>query len=172
MFSGHAFAVASSLSHSRQVYDNNLRVPFFIRGPGIPPGQQVTALTQFADLAPTLLQLAGAKPSDMGGMDGRSFAHLVAPSVPAPSRPWKTVHLTTYQSIYPQHCEHPGYDASTQHDTNPIADPVSGGRCTRHSEDDATNTHRSLRILNATHNLLFAEFTDVSVPDNWDFPEV
>ena len=92
-------------------------------------------------------------------MDGRSFAHLVAPGTfPAPVRPWKDTHLTTYQSISPNHC------------TN-----ASTGKYTckgRHEEDDATNTHRSIRVKNATHNFLYAEFTDGSMETDWAWPAV
>ena len=44
-------------SHKMQVYENNLRVPFLVRGPGIAPNTTVTQMTQFADLAPTILQV-------------------------------------------------------------------------------------------------------------------
>ena len=45
--------------------------------------------------APSSPQFAGAPP--VSAMDGRSFAHLVAPGAfPAPARPWKDTHLTTY----------------------------------------------------------------------------
>ena len=45
-----------------QVYDNCLRVPFLVKGPGITPGQQITALTQFADIGPSMLQVSGPYP--------------------------------------------------------------------------------------------------------------
>ena len=41
----------------------------------------------------------------------------------------------------------------------------------RHPVDGVNNTFRALRILNATHNMLYAEFTDVSKAEDWDFPD-
>ena len=82
-------------THKMQVYDNCLRVPFLIRGPGITPGQTINALTQFADLGPTFLQLAGAA-STPASMDGRSFAPAIISTLPADPRPWRTEHLASY----------------------------------------------------------------------------
>jgi arylsulfatase A-like enzyme len=58
-------------THKMQVYENTLRVPFFIRGPGIEAGLQLPIISGFVDLCPTIVQLAsGLAPSDT---DGRSF---------------------------------------------------------------------------------------------------
>ncbi len=69
----------------RTVYDTDLRVPFYMSGPGIAAG---TVLDHVTHLAPTLLALASVTiPERMGG---RSFAYLVVPTVteaPAGYRP-------------------------------------------------------------------------------------
>ncbi|GLA31110.1 hypothetical protein AnigIFM63326_009550 [Aspergillus niger] len=39
-------------------FDEDIRVPFFIRGPGIPEGQQQDIVTTHIDIAPTLFSLA------------------------------------------------------------------------------------------------------------------
>jgi N-acetylglucosamine-6-sulfatase len=52
-------------------YEESLRVPLVIRGPGIPQGRTAHDLAINADLAPTIVQLAGAKPGLP--MDGRSL---------------------------------------------------------------------------------------------------
>ena len=132
-----------------QVYDNCLRVPFLVKGPGITPGQQITALTQFADIGPSMLHFAGATATP-ASMDGRSFAPAIIPTLPKEPRPWRTEHLASYQSIYPKHC-------------------LVNASCGRHPIDDATNTHRSIRIVNATASWMYAEFVDVSEPAAWNF---
>lgn len=45
-------------------FEEDIRVPLFIRGPGIPKGHVEKAVTAHVDLAPTLLHLAGAKQRD------------------------------------------------------------------------------------------------------------
>ncbi|KAE8149097.1 alkaline-phosphatase-like protein [Aspergillus avenaceus] len=40
-------------------YEEDIRVPFFIRGPGIPEGQTVTSVSTHIDLVPTFFELAG-----------------------------------------------------------------------------------------------------------------
>jgi N-acetylglucosamine-6-sulfatase len=52
-------------------YDPSTRVPLIIRGPGIPEGRMSTELVANTDLAPTLLDLAGASAGKT--VDGRSL---------------------------------------------------------------------------------------------------
>merc|ERR1712066_684943 len=50
-------------------YETDIRVPFFIRGPGIKAGTQLDEMIANIDIAPTLLDLAGLPvPSIMDGM--------------------------------------------------------------------------------------------------------
>lgn len=95
-----------------QVYENVLRVPFLIKGPGIAPGTSWDGIAGFVDLMPTIIDLAtGNAPEDA---DGRSFAPFIIPTLSKPTKPWKTVHLTTYQSINTNDCiwTAPGVNAS------------------------------------------------------------
>ncbi len=55
------------LGHGRRMYQNGLRIPFFIHGPTIAPGR-TKAPVRGIDLAPTLLDLAGLAPAE--GMQG------------------------------------------------------------------------------------------------------
>ena len=59
----------------RHVYDWDTRVPFVIRGPGIPAGLHLEQPATLVDLAPTFLAMAGiSKPASM---DGRSLLGLL-----------------------------------------------------------------------------------------------
>ena len=63
------------------VYEPDVRVPLLIRGPGIPAGVSMTALTSSVDLAPTFAELAGTKlPVEP---DGRSLVPLFKGQTPA-----------------------------------------------------------------------------------------
>ncbi len=56
-------------------YEESVRVPLLVRGPGLPRGIARDALVSQIDFAPTLLELAGVQaPADL---DGRSFAPLL-----------------------------------------------------------------------------------------------
>jgi N-acetylglucosamine-6-sulfatase len=53
------------------IYEESIRVPLLMRGPGIPPGVNVGDLAINADLAPTIVDVANASPGV--AMDGRSL---------------------------------------------------------------------------------------------------
>jgi arylsulfatase A-like enzyme len=57
-----------------RVYEESIRVPLMMRGPGIPAGEKVIRVTVNADLAPTIVDLANATPGLP--MDGRSLIPL------------------------------------------------------------------------------------------------
>ncbi len=55
----------------QHIYEESIRVPLLMRGPGIPQGVNRGPLVINADLAPTLVDLANANPGQ--AMDGRSL---------------------------------------------------------------------------------------------------
>jgi arylsulfatase A-like enzyme len=55
----------------QHIYEESVRVPLAMRGPGIPRGRTVNDLVINADLAPTITDVSGAKPGLV--MDGRSL---------------------------------------------------------------------------------------------------
>ncbi|HEY5908044.1 MAG TPA: sulfatase-like hydrolase/transferase, partial [Vicinamibacteria bacterium] len=61
-------------------YDESARVPFMVRGPGVPVGR-VDELVVNVDLAPTLLELAGARIPD--SVDGRSLVPFLRGRTPS-----------------------------------------------------------------------------------------
>jgi arylsulfatase A-like enzyme len=62
-------------------YEPSIRVPLIVRGPGIPAGLRVNQRVANIDLAPTIVDAAGATPGRV--MDGRSLLPIIAqPDVP------------------------------------------------------------------------------------------
>src|SRR6185503_6492010 len=63
---------AHRLDHGKgDAYEESIRVPLIVRGPGVPEGRALDHLTLNIDLAPTIAELAGrAVPA---AADGRSL---------------------------------------------------------------------------------------------------
>ncbi len=67
---GEEFLEHGALGHGRTHYDEVLRVPLLLRGPGLPRGRRVTEPVSLVDLAPTLLaQLGVPAPAGLDGVD-------------------------------------------------------------------------------------------------------
>jgi N-acetylglucosamine-6-sulfatase len=49
-------------------YDTDIHIPLIVRGPGIAIGHTTAAVTSHTDLAPTILELAGASRDDFDGL--------------------------------------------------------------------------------------------------------
>jgi N-acetylglucosamine-6-sulfatase len=77
-------------------YEEAIRVPLVVRGPGIPAGRRVDHITLNIDLAPTFAEIAGLPvyPS----VDGRSLLPLFAARPPARAE-WRDDALIEYWSL-------------------------------------------------------------------------
>ncbi len=91
---GEEFLEHGSVLHGRTLYDEVIRVPLLIRGPGVPRGRVVEQPVQLVDVVPTLLALLGLPPAP--DLDGRDLSRLwSAGGGPAPeavvaeAAPWK-----------------------------------------------------------------------------------
>ena len=69
-------------------YEEDVLGPLVVRGPGVAAGREVTLPANSADLAPTLLELAGVAPS--WSVDGRSLVSLWGSAPPAE---WRATQL-------------------------------------------------------------------------------
>ncbi len=69
-----------------QVYEEDIRVPLIVRGPGVPAGVSLPHLVLNIDLAPTFAEMARTAPGHM--VDGRSLAPLVVERAPPPEQ-WR-----------------------------------------------------------------------------------
>jgi len=75
-------------------YEEDINVPFIIRGPGIPAGTYVEGyLSGNVDIAPTLAGLAGIVPPSI--VEGRSLLPLFEDQLPAPEE-WRQAYLLEY----------------------------------------------------------------------------
>jgi arylsulfatase A-like enzyme len=72
----------------RLAYEEDIRVPLIVRGPGVPAGLTRSRMVLGNDLAPTFAGWAGATP--LLPVDGRSLAPMLRPSPPAT---WRTAFL-------------------------------------------------------------------------------
>ena len=66
------------------VYEESIRVPLVVWGPGVRAGEKIEGLALNIDLAPTIAELAGVTPPDF--VDGRSLAPLLWRDPPPASR--------------------------------------------------------------------------------------
>ena len=64
-------------------YEEDIRVPAVVRGPGVPAGHRIEAMVLNSDFAPTFAQIAGIEPPEF--VDGRSFLPLFANA----EQPWR-----------------------------------------------------------------------------------
>jgi N-acetylglucosamine-6-sulfatase len=69
--------------HKTTAYEEDIRVPLIVRGPGVPVGQRIEQMVINNDLAPTLAAMAGIEAPSY--VDGRSFLPLLADS----GLPWR-----------------------------------------------------------------------------------
>ncbi len=64
-------------------YEEDIHVPFLIRGPGIPTGMQISQMIANIDLAPTIAELTDTQTASF--VDGRSFAPFLDPAADPPA---------------------------------------------------------------------------------------
>lgn len=63
------------VGHGHTLFEEQLRLLFVLRGPGVPPGEIVSSRVRAIDLPPTFLDLAGFEPPDR--IEGRSLVPLL-----------------------------------------------------------------------------------------------
>jgi arylsulfatase A-like enzyme len=70
---GEALFEHGFLGHNTQLYEESVRVPLLVRGPGFAP-RRVSDLAEVLDLAPTILEIAGLSAApELSRMQGRSL---------------------------------------------------------------------------------------------------
>ena len=76
---GDEFLEHGGSFHGRTLYDEMLKVPLIMAGPGIPVGKMIEEQVQVIDIMPTILELCGSEiPS---GIEGKSLLPLIKQEV-------------------------------------------------------------------------------------------
>ncbi len=123
------------LAAKHTAYEEDLRIPLIVRGPGVPAGSRVDAFIESVDLAPTLAQLAGA--TLPVPPDGRSFVPLLAHPQRTPANWRRLVLLEQFRFL------------ETPEDINSVLEPSDTPEPLEHV------THRGLR----TSKYKFVEYS-------------
>jgi len=85
---------AHRLDHGKgDAYEESIRVPLVVRGPGVPPGVREEPVLNI-DFAPTLAELAGT--TALAGVDGRSLVPLLLHGGTPPREKWRTDFLVEH----------------------------------------------------------------------------
>ncbi|MGI9603482.1 MAG: sulfatase-like hydrolase/transferase [Acidimicrobiales bacterium] len=84
---------AHRLAAKQVPYEESIRVPWVMSGPGISPATTATELVTHADLVPTLLDVAGETATDLDGMS-------VEPLWSGPAPPWRSDLLIEFNGTY------------------------------------------------------------------------
>jgi arylsulfatase A-like enzyme len=67
---GEGFGEHGRTQHDSVIWEEGLRVPLIVRGPGIEPGSAVTGLRQLQDIPPTILRMLDLEvPTELDGLD-------------------------------------------------------------------------------------------------------
>ena len=125
-------------------YETDIRIPLYIRGPGIAPGTTLNNMVANIDVAPTLLELAGIPVPTI--MDGQSLVPLLMGGNSTAS--WRTRFTSEFaEGAYQTY----------------------GGWAPLY--DEPGNQWRMLRVMNVTHNIAYMEWDIDYVFDKIDFHE-
>jgi N-acetylglucosamine-6-sulfatase len=150
--------------------ESDIRVPFLVRGPGVPKNSTSTAIVANIDIGATILDLAGLPPAETP-TDGQSFASVLVPgrggasasAAAAPARDRLVIEYGRWGTGYITRgaC---GIGCG-------ICDPALSRLV-----DAPSNTYSALRIINATHNLVYGEFapgsTEAAGPASTNWTEL
>lgn len=91
LFSDHGYHIGEKNRFAKHtLWERATRVPLIFRGPGLRPGQSVSAAAELLDIYPTLLDLAGLPPNPLN--DGESLRPLLEDPLAA----WQHAAVTTY----------------------------------------------------------------------------
>jgi N-acetylglucosamine-6-sulfatase len=134
--------------------ESDVRVPFIVRGPGVPPNSTSPALVANIDIGATILDLAGLPPAATP-TDGRSFKGALFPSS-SPSEPSAVSAQPPRDRLVLEY----GRWGTTYIVRGACG--ISCGICSPELSrllDAPSNTFSAVRVINSTHNLIYGEFS-------------
>lgn len=138
-------------------YEFDVRVPFAVRGPGVPANKTLPILTSNVDLGPTFIELAGGKVPPQ--MDGQSFAQYLKNPSWAEDGAKKNVAAPTWnrEALPIEYYSVANWPANYKEGVTSF-------------NDCPNNTYRALRFMDSDFgNLLYVEYTTVS---DWWFQHI
>lgn len=103
------------LDHGKgTAYEEDIRVPLYVRGPGVPADRTLGHKVLNLDFAPTFAELGGAPVPD--GADGRSFVPLLD-DAPPPADEWRESFLVEYYQNHPYSALRTGRHTYVEYET-------------------------------------------------------
>ena len=143
-------ALLMTSSHSKffkcQPYDTDIRVPFFMRGPGIRPGHTAPQIGLNVDIAPTIADLLWTAPPAEALVDGKSLLPF-AFGTNGPSTKWRTDFVFEFW-------------AGPFNPTNKFIPATPGSYC-RHDMMAVNNTYQAVRTADNLKYVDFRPFEDI-----------
>ena len=157
-------------------YETDIRVPFFVSGPGIKEGVELPHLHGNVDFLPTIMTLAGLEVQP-GEMDGREFASLILGKHSDSRTAWLNEYESNGDRIsdnipiwapkgFENTCGGPipaGPSGKVNHSDCIERNETGTGNC-YYFDSAKSNTFRALRRINATHDTQYIEYAA-----NWDW---
>ena len=148
-------------------FETDVRIPFYIRGPGVAAGTVVDAMALNLDIAPTLLAAAGL--DIPASYDGRSMLPLLGGEEEdrkAAAEAWRTRTVISFAEGAWQYwygvsaigAGHMGSHPTVKEAQEISPAPRTAPDGTRYNFDNPQNQWRMLRVANATHNVSFVEW--------------
>lgn len=148
---GYALGQQARPSGKFHVYENDIRVPMLVRGPGVQPGLEVPAVSGLVDLAATWVDIAGGDP-DQPYLDGRSLLPWLQGRAPA----WRDTYLIEYWSLG---------DVRRGAPESPQCNPSEGEDCVKegctchyHKVDGVNNTYVAARHVSPAEDFLLVQY--------------
>ena len=96
---GYHLGEFGMLYDKRMLYETDIRIPFLVRGPQISNGQLLDIPINHVDIAPTILDMAGAPVPKI--MDGRSWLPLVQGRGKKEKTTWRSSFMVEYSGGNP-----------------------------------------------------------------------
>ena len=150
------------LQDKRMPYEHDIRVPGYVRGPGIPRNTSSSAVIVLIDLVPTFIEIGGGIPPKQ--MDGRSALALLraGPSASA-DRSFLVEYNGEANNPPPNHvCDGvwgPGAACFLDGNEKLAPGPFAGGElCSL--QDASNNTYACVRTINASDDTIYCQFDD------------
>eukprot|EP01083_Nonionella_stella_P317406 1155543_1 len=154
-------------------YETDIRVPTYMIGPNIQPNTDTSIIVGNVDIYPTLLELARIDNADNRlNIDGKSFVWNLTDSDTGVTVPWREEYLVEYRAVgttYFWICGIWTPDPETKSVfpgvtiAPPQGPPDMNETGPWYVNDKISSNFRMIRVLNSTHNLMYAEF----VHYNW-----